>query len=1083
MRKLYLIFAAVMFAGAFLHAHADDRTFESMLDAARAAVRTSPMAAPFASAAVRGNQAAAMGVPSETLANGGPASRIERAAPKVADATERSAAPVAREVLNRAAATLKSARTASPAAEPRIIGSRANSRETSPAISEESGRNRAAATTQSRAGIISKAAPQIPKAETNQIKGQRIGGRISAARAATTSAAAETAGGVDYKACRETFFQCMDEFCANKNAQLQRCACSSRMHEFDKQNKQLDKFSDKMMDFSENLLAVSMDKEDAAAMIKATEGEDAFTQTKDKSQSQQMLDGIMKKLKATTTDESTNRSLAAINLSMDYGDAFDTVDMTLGSAATAKEGVALYNAALPICRDIAKEVCAPADIKTVTSAYQMTIEQDCNTVAKTYVALADAAKEKVFEAGALLDMSRLNDQQTRNSDDILACKKKMIDMLSNNTVCGTDLEKCLDWSGKYIDPATGGAILTPDLANLANTITPPADGGLWAKTPGNERFVSFLNAKKKYLEPAMANCEQVSVKVWELFLEDALAQIRLSQTRKLEDMRQGCTLLTAECITGTAQSFTDFDARALSVFGISADTAVNKMCADIKNSCTALMQGTGGEYEWTEAMTDIAVKKTYEQILITCAEVGKSCIVQNCNNYASKFGLCTKAEDTVRKNIINQRLCWKEVVACVQQTSSDTLTKIITSTGDFGRNIETGFPGAGNKPSTMENLPYSYNGLVEYYNGTTPAKAIYIMTTDALSVDESSVPIAKDSVLIYPQWPRQLINHKTAAAAATGIWLSCPSGLIDNRVCRIAEKIWGNCNGNPMSDNTAATILGTKNQYTDTLLAWLNQNTSNDACLGSECPPGMDKPKSPQGMPCMPADQTTSDGEYCPANMYTTFYVLDPVIGDSDGWSNCCQTNKQDAFGNCCSDGGLVTVPVDVTKQIASGTGSFRMLAQTTSPTGETSQLCIPSGSSVKYIAKYNYNDKGTEYLFCLGTISGGEGGTPENATCNGKFFIVNTKTGFYSVPLQGYVADSGKSITNDGQKFTVYNYGEFDGTNKRLCAPTFNWTTETNSGKWDQNYISPNMECPVGTPFTKTGTGNVPPRWFVKKD
>ena len=133
----------------------------------------------------------------------------------------------------------------------------------------------------------------------------------------------------------------------------------------------------------------------------------------------------------------------------------------------------------------------------------------------------------------------------------------MLAQLSETSVCGDDLEKCLDMSGRYIDPSTGQAFLTTDLVNLSSLITRPEGDQTWTSAPGNDRFVSYLNSKKKYLEPAMENCQDISDYVWDEFIEDALAQIKLAQDSKLEEVRQSCTTLTTQCLSNTAKSLAD----------------------------------------------------------------------------------------------------------------------------------------------------------------------------------------------------------------------------------------------------------------------------------------------------------------------------------------------------------------------------------------------------------------------------------------------------------------------------------------------------------------------------------------------
>ena len=300
-------------------------------------------------------------------------------------------------------------------------------------------------------------------------------GRLS--RSATTTAAEEVLSS-NYEKCREVYNSCMDEFCANKDSQLKRCACSSRINEFDGLKAQLTEVEDKLLDFNQRLLTVNMEKEDAEALYQATEGELAFN-TEDESESKKMLDEIAEKLNTTFADSTQSQNLSPISLSLNVDAAFDSVDSLMGASTTTKSGTELYSAALPVCREMALEVCSQDELDIAESGYQMMIEQDCNTVAKTYETQQDQARAKIYEGSALLDMSRLSIYQQRNSDDILTCKKKMLDMLTDSSVCGEGLGKCLDISGKYIDPSTGEAILTTNLAELASLIIRPDANQQW----------------------------------------------------------------------------------------------------------------------------------------------------------------------------------------------------------------------------------------------------------------------------------------------------------------------------------------------------------------------------------------------------------------------------------------------------------------------------------------------------------------------------------------------------------------------------------------------------------------------------
>ena len=83
----------------------------------------------------------------------------------------------------------------------------------------------------------------------------------------------------------------------------------------------MSKVEDKMLDFNQKLLMVNMDAEDVNAITNATEGEDAFYATKDKTKSKRALDDIAKKLNATFGDSDSGSSLAPITMSLNIDSA------------------------------------------------------------------------------------------------------------------------------------------------------------------------------------------------------------------------------------------------------------------------------------------------------------------------------------------------------------------------------------------------------------------------------------------------------------------------------------------------------------------------------------------------------------------------------------------------------------------------------------------------------------------------------------------------------------------------------------------------------------------------------------------
>ena len=480
----------------------------------------------------------------------------------------------------------------------------------------------------------------------------------------------------DYSKCKTVYWECMDEFCANKDTTLRRCACSSRIHEFDDIKQQLSDAEEKMVGFNQKLLTVGLDKEDALAISSATEGEKAFEQ-KDISESEKLLQKITKTLNSSS-DSKINSDLSAISLDLDMDSAWDSVDSMSGIATTAKSGLGLYNAAQPICLEMAREVCSDDEFSITENSYKLAIQQDCDTVAKAYKSKYNSAMEKIHESGALLDMARLNAYQQRNSDDVLTCKRKILEKLSEPAVCGEKLYRCLDITGQYIDQSDGSAFLSGNLYNLTTLLTAPSSTDTkWTRVSGNDQFVKFLDSKKEYLESATEQCQDVADTVWKDFLEDALAQIKLAQNAKLEEIRRSCTKLIAECKTNALTSIEEFDAAAISTFKIMADTTANAMCADVQSACTALIDSSLGDETWSTAVASMTADITYDAIIENCTAVGRTCIMQKCGGTGGSFALCENSDSDARQSIIKMESCWDEVLSCVNQAKNSDLKIIV----------------------------------------------------------------------------------------------------------------------------------------------------------------------------------------------------------------------------------------------------------------------------------------------------------------------------------------------------------------------------------------------------------------------
>ena len=843
-------------------------------------------------------------------------------------------------------------------------------------------------------------------------------------RAATnTTKTRESVMQRDFGKCKSVFFDCMDEFCANKDAQLKRCACSTRANEFRNTQKSLNNVEDKLLDFSQRLLQVNMDPADAAVINIESEGERAYNQTRDKTASKKTLDEIAKKLNTSfDSAENSGGGMSALTWSLDADSAFDSVDSLSGTSTTAKSGTALRNAALPICRDMAVEVCDDDDMSLVENSYNMAIEQDCNTVQKSYATQTQNARTKILESGALLDMTRLNDYQDKNSDDVLTCKSKMLNMLTDTNVCGTDLTKCLDISGRYINPTTGEAFLSPELINIATLLVRPSNGDTWSRVPANSSFVSFLNTKKKYIEPATKNCESIADDVWDGFIDDALAKIKLAQNAKLEDVRQSCTKLLSECLDNAKTELSEFDSRALSTFGVMTDKTANALCENVKTSCAAIMayspddtqitfnsdDPNSADYRinWTDGTTDIAARETYNTIINTCREVGRDCIINSCKSITGNFGLCESINGSVnRHSILTRAACWDQVYECVAKASEQSLSDI--------RNI---LPTASSVPQTLYERMYGAsldNYEQEFINSTDYA---------TLSSDDQQLGI-QDAHSVYDVC-RRTTNNVCAPVSGGN-----DPQTAECYKCRITEQIWGNCKSEPNNKQTNAILIPDDANQT-TLLSWFAKNTHTqgiaNSCATSICPAGkidmlvngQTQCKDPSGVLQCPSGD--------PILCEKTFTI--PVNGGTK--YNCCTSNMQDSWGNCCENG--------YTSAIVDHMGGLLDSTVTS-----TSNVCTRNNniSSITLVAKYqtaiNTNTSYNTYIFCDGTVSGNSS-VPTELMCSGQYFSLICYTGTndcqYYVKLSVSSAQDLDDIYNTNRNYNINTFINYDKDDTNYC-------------------------------------------------
>lgn len=657
-----------------------------------------------------------------------------------------------------------------------------------------------------------------------------------------------------YSVCKDTFFKCMDEFCANKDKQLRRCACSSRSHDFDEARTRISDVEQKMLSFNERLLSVNMEEGDAKALSKATEGETAF-QKEDTSKSKRILDEISSKLKKAGSKSSFEKDMSSLSLSMDSANSFDDLDSALGQETTLKEGVELYKSALPVCLDIATEVCNKDDVTLAEETYQMAIEKDCNTIEKTYEILNEKTISKIHEGNALLDMSRLDLYKKNNSDSALLCIKKIQDAMYSKSVCGENLEFCLDYTGQYVDNKTGKINLNvgKEITGFSTLINKPTEdfkdnkkvlwsnyihtsGGETENNSKNKKFAEYIKNKYKNVKSATKVCKNMKDAAFEEFLEDSLKKIKAKQDEKIEELKQSCTILLSECMTKSYKQIADFDNRAISVFGVKVFRTAYEMCNTARETCNALLN-EGGKVspnknpnegivdDWGAGIEDLNLEIAYQKIRNNCMEVGKQCIIQQCRTETSNFELCKNPLFSInRRNILSRSVCFKEVQNCINDI------KLKSGTFDIIQKIleyknMTPVTSNGSYLDSFYKILYNNTGLTRSLVNITHENDTKYKYNSSCSYDKCDTNY---NIKCIEDKPQNKLNDNCIYLYNIG------TDFLD----RFTESLWGHCEKkNDLVYNNMIRIVNDPDK--ETLLSWFAKQTNTDknynSCYDDSC--------------------------------------------------------------------------------------------------------------------------------------------------------------------------------------------------------------------------------------------------------
>ena len=454
--------------------------------------------------------------------------------------------------------------------------------------------------------------------------------------------------GGGYANCRDAYATCMDQLCANANDTYRRCFCSDRFTEFRETSDNLDTALKMLAEFQNNNLdAVDKTAAEVNAMYTATAGEKAIKT--DVSASQQLLNSIgdiLSGKKSAVKQQKTTTSLGVLDFSgfsSNNDDIFGSSSSLFGGDSSytdvsTLEGKELYDNAMKQCSEITREACGgDAMFNLARSAYSIMITQDCNAYEKNINAKKASVEETVRTAEKYLREARLDEYRSHNSADVNECLTKVDEAMRQPLACGPNYEKCMDYTGQYINPNTGEPIYSQALFGLNNLIVLNGSADVLKANP---KFDKWLEDRKMFAETALDSCRDNAGIVWEEFKRSAIIQIAQAQDDKIQQIKDTCVATVKECYDTQTGALKSMDTTELQGTGAIATATARGMCYDRVQACAALYGDPDGcvYIDASKKLTSADGKKCGLQSLLTFVDTVDSVkVAEGCESVLTKY--------------------------------------------------------------------------------------------------------------------------------------------------------------------------------------------------------------------------------------------------------------------------------------------------------------------------------------------------------------------------------------------------------------------------------------------------------------
>ncbi len=297
--------------------------------------------------------------------------------------------------------------------------------------------------------------------------------------AADLSAMDELAEMTDY--CKAQYAACMDNYCNVLDDNQGRCSCSANITNYAQAEAALKSATEELQEVAQKIQYIGLSAREVETLFTQTEAELKMQTTTDTSQLKTSLDKVRDMI--IEVQSGTASSNTSTGLSFDLSGLLDfTIDSTgfdlsalwggltgNTSGINNQRGAQLFNTATNRCKTNVLRSCTAAgvDASLITNAYDLEIDKECIAYERSLNDSNDQMVATVRNAKSVLQKARLLVEQSKNEYDMRGCINALDSCMQDEYVCGTDYEKCLDPSGRYI--VNGEIVIGSDPGRAVNS--------------------------------------------------------------------------------------------------------------------------------------------------------------------------------------------------------------------------------------------------------------------------------------------------------------------------------------------------------------------------------------------------------------------------------------------------------------------------------------------------------------------------------------------------------------------------------------------------------------------------------------